>query len=101
MPAIVIGELWTGFLLGDHQQRNGNELRTFLAHPVVEILQIDAEVAQIYGEIVVDLRQRGEPLPTNDIWIAALAARSGAAVLTFDSHFEKIRRIGSMVLSRP
>jgi predicted nucleic acid-binding protein len=101
LPAVVLGELWTGFLGGKHRDRNAKELATFLDHPVVELLVVDAEVSRIYAEIVVDLRQRGTPLPTNDLWIAAVAARFGAPVLTFDRHFEQIARVGTVVLDRP
>lgn len=59
---------------------------------------MDEEVSRHCAEIVCDLRRAGTPLPTNDIWIAATAARSGALVLTFDRHFEKIARVGSLVL---
>ncbi len=98
VSSVVLGELWAGFLLGGHADRNARELAEFLEHPVVEVLVSDEEVARIYGEIVVDLRSKGKPLPTNDIWIAATAARSGATVLTFDAHFREIVRIGTLVL---
>lgn len=61
---------------------------------------VDYEVTRHYAEIVADLRAAGTPLPTNDIWIAATAARSGALVLTYDRHFEAMARVGSVVLSR-
>ena len=99
MPSVTLGELWAGFLLGHRVESNATQLREFLAHPVVEIVKVDDDVARIYGEIVVDLRTRGEPLPTNDIWIAAIAARAGATVLTFDAHFRAIARVGAVVLS--
>ena len=98
VPAVTIGELRTGFLLGSHRTRNEDELREFLQNPVVEVLPIDTETTHHYASIVVDLRRTGTPLPTNDVWIAASAAREGAAVLTFDRHFEKIQRVGSLVL---
>ena len=98
VPAIVLGELWAGFLLGTRTERNVAELQTFLRHPVVEPISVDDEVARIYGEIVVDLRGSGTPIPTNDVWVAACAARTGAAVLTFDAHFRNIARIDSMVI---
>ena len=98
VPVITLGELRTGFLLGDRRDRNEEELQAFLANPVVVALEADEEVSRHYAEIVRDLRRAGTPLPTNDIWIAATAARVGAAVLTFDSHFEKITRVGSLVL---
>ena len=99
VPGTVIGELWAGFLLGARFVRNAAELDEFLDHPVVEVLTVDAHVAQIYGEIIVELRRHGRPLPTNDIWIAAAAARAGGAVLTFDEHFREIGRIGAIVLT--
>jgi len=98
VPVITLGELRTGFLLGDRRDLNEAELGAFLANPVVDALEADEEVSRHYAEIVVDLRRAGTPLPTNDIWIAATAARTGALVLTFDSHFEKIARVGSLVL---
>jgi len=97
VPTVTMGELRTGFLLGRRRERNESELAEFLTNPVVEVLAVDAEASRHYSEIVADLRQAGTPLPTNDIWIAATAARHGAAVLTCDRHFERITRVGTMV----
>ena len=101
LPAIVVGELWTGFVLGRRREENSLELEEFMAHPVVEELSVDSHVARIYAEIVVDLRSPGTMVPTNDVWIAALAARAGATVLTYDDHFDSISRVGSLVLPTP
>ena len=98
VPGVVVGELCAGFLLGTRAEENFDALSKFLDHPVVDVLPITEEVARIYAEIFVDLRRRGRPLPTNDIWIAAAAARAGASVLTFDEHFQEIARVGSLVL---
>jgi tRNA(fMet)-specific endonuclease VapC len=97
-PAIALGELRTGFLLGGRFDRNEAELARFLANPVVRVLDVDDEAARIYAEIVVTLRSAGTPLPTNDIWIAAIAAREGAQVLSYDDHFSKIARISARIL---
>jgi predicted nucleic acid-binding protein len=101
VPSIVLGELWTGFLLGDRFDQNQAELRQFLANPAVDELLVDGEVAHIYGEIVASLRRAGTPLPTNDIWIAATAVRAGAVVLTYDPHYQAIQRVGSEILASP
>lgn len=101
VPAVALGELRTGFLSGNQRVRNEAELDRFLANPVVEVLVVDGEVSRHYAEIVSDLRRAGTPLPTNDIWIAATSARAGALVLTYDRHFEKISRVGALVLSDP
>lgn len=98
VPAITLGELRTGFLLGGRRRENEEELVEFLNHPVVELVPVDMEVTRHFADMVVDLRRAGTPLPTNDIWIAASSARAGALVLTFDHHFESIGRVGSVVL---
>ena len=64
----------------------------------VQVLPVDAETSRHYAEIVAELRAAGTPVPTNDILIAATAARSGATVLTCDYHFGQIGRIGSIVI---
>jgi len=99
VPSVVLGELWTGFLQGARTRENESALREFLANPAVEEVIVDRQVARIYAEIVLSLRQAGTPLPVNDIWIAACAAAAGANVLTYDEHFRHIHRIGSVVLT--
>jgi tRNA(fMet)-specific endonuclease VapC len=99
VPSIVLGELRTGFFLGSQTAKNEDELRQFLRHPLVEILDVDDDASRIYAEIMVALRKAGTPLPTNDIWVAAVAARVGAVVLTYDEHFRLIHRAGSTILT--
>ena len=99
VPAIVLGELRFGFRGGRQRARNESELRQFLDHRLVEVLPVDEAVASAYAEILAQLRDAGRPLPTNDLWIAATAARAGAPVLTYDAHFASISRVGSLVLS--
>jgi tRNA(fMet)-specific endonuclease VapC len=98
VPTIALGELRTGFLLGGKRRRNEKELDAFLESPVVEVLPVDPETSRHYSEIVAELRKAGTPVPTNDIWIAAIAARNGTTVLTCDDHFERIGRVGSIVI---
>jgi tRNA(fMet)-specific endonuclease VapC len=99
VPVIVLGELRAGFMLGDQATRNESDLQAFLAQPVVAVLDVDDEASSIFAELTVDLRRAGTPLPTNDVWIAALAVREGATVLTYDSHFDRIRRAAARILS--
>jgi tRNA(fMet)-specific endonuclease VapC len=98
VPTIVLGELEAGFRLGGRAAHNLDELERFLAYPVVHELAVDREVAREYGEIVTTLRRKGIPIPTNDVWIAACAARSGATLLTYDAHFGAVYRIGVLLL---
>ena len=101
VPAVVIGELLRGFLQSSQtvvRERNESELADFLSDPAVNEIRIDHSVARIYAEIWVALRARGTPLPANDIWVAACAARTGSTVLTFDDHFRAIERVAALVL---
>lgn len=98
VPSIALGELHSGFLAGRHAERNEEELERFLQHPVVEEIAVDHDVARIYAEIVRSLKRKGTPLPTNDIWIAASAARTGATLLVYDAHFAAVERIAVLVL---
>jgi predicted nucleic acid-binding protein len=100
VPAVVLGELRTGFILGGRRERHEAQLRDFLAHPAVDVVAVDDEVSRHYAEIVCDLRAAGSPLPTNDVWIAATASRAGALLLTYDAHFAGVARVGSLVLRR-
>jgi len=98
VSTIALGELRTGFALGGRRERNEAELDDFLENPAVEVLQVDSETSHHYAEIVAELRKAGTPLPTNDIWIAAVASRNGTTVLTCDDRFERIARVGSVVI---
>jgi len=59
-----------------------------LTVPVVHLLDVDNMTTYHYAEIVADLRRAGTPVPTNDIWIAAVAIREAAMVITYDAHFK-------------
>ena len=101
IPSIVLGELRTGYRLGQRLRENQIWLADLLRHSLVQELVVDGEVAEIYSEIMVDLRRQGKPIPTNDVWIAATAARHGATVLTSDGPFLQIARIGCRTFEIP
>jgi tRNA(fMet)-specific endonuclease VapC len=98
IPVVVLGELRAGFRLGARREQNEKELLKFLANPVVRVLEVDDEAASLYADLVAELRRAGTPIPTNDIWIAALAVREAATVVTYDGHFQEIRRAGVRIL---
>jgi tRNA(fMet)-specific endonuclease VapC len=98
VPIVVLGELRYGFRMGARPEANERLLMSFLAHPVVQVLELDERTADIYAEICTDLRRAGAPIPANDLWIASVAAREGATVLTFDAHFRRIARVATRLL---
>lgn len=98
MPVTVLGELRYGFLRSKQKEKNERELAKFLDHPVVEVLEIDDRAATICAEIMQQLRRAGAPIPSNDVWIAAAAAREGLPVVTYDADFSHIQRISAHIL---
>jgi tRNA(fMet)-specific endonuclease VapC len=98
VPVVVLGELRAGFAAGSRPDSNERELRSFLAHPAVDVLEVDEATSVIYAEIVHQLRRAGNPMPANDIWIAAIAAREALPVLTYDAHFQNITRVSVRLL---
>ena len=98
VPVIVLGELFAGFEQGSNRSRNLAQLDEFLSAPVVEVLPVDRDVAETFGEIIADLRRQGRPIPVNDIWIAATCARAGATLITWDAHFRSVSRVSSLIL---
>jgi tRNA(fMet)-specific endonuclease VapC len=87
LSSIVLGELFAGFSLGKREKENRETLLRFLDLPAVEVVNIDAAIADRYGILVKILRKQGTPIPTNDIWIAAATLETGSRLVTYDSHF--------------
>lgn len=99
LSPIVLGELRSGFGLGKRRARNEADLAAFLASPRVHSVDIDDRAAQIYADMAGALRTAGTPIPTNDVWIAAVAEREAVGIVTYDAHFHRIRGVRSCVLS--
>lgn len=87
LPLIVLAELLAGFAAGARPQKNREELARFMASPRVQLMKPDQKTAQHYADVFVALRKLGTPIPTNDLWIAALARQHRLPLLSFDAHF--------------
>ena len=88
--SISIGELLSGFKGGNWEEKNRRELEEFLDAPRVQIYLIDENTAEFYAEILNGLREKGTPIPTNDIWIASVAFQHGLSLFSRDRHFKNI-----------
>ena len=90
---VILGELLAGFRCGSREDRNRQELDKFLESPRVEILPIDEETAEFYAQVFRELKLKGRPIPSNDLWLAATALQHGLALATYDDHFSHISGI--------
>lgn len=87
---VVVGELLAGFRLGTRSKENLAALQDFLDTEVSETWGVCSDVADRYADIFAQLRRKGTPIPTNDIWIAATALEAGARLVTYDGHFADV-----------
>ena len=90
ISSVSIGELLFGFKMGSREQKMREELEIFLDAPRVRIHYIDETTAEFYADILILLRKKGKPNPTNDIWIAAVAFQHGLKLFSKDRHFDNI-----------
>ena len=93
LPFIVLAELRAGFRLGNRRDKNEAILARFLQSPRVAVLFADEGTTHFYAELFAELRQAGTPIPTNDLWIAALVVQHDLTLLTRDKHFDRLPRI--------
>jgi tRNA(fMet)-specific endonuclease VapC len=87
---ISIGELLSGFKGGKREKENRKELAEFLDAPRVRVFDLDEDTGEYYATILDSLRRKGTPIPTNDLWIAAVALQYGLPLFSKDRHFERV-----------
>lgn len=89
LPVIVLGE----YLFGIRESRHRARYRAWLESnlPVFLVLPIRFETSGHYAAVRSELKASGKPIPSNDIWIAALARQHGYALVSRDQHFRAVR----------
>jgi len=90
---VVLGELLGGFKGGSMETKNRKELDQFLDSPRTHVIEIDEETAEFYAKIYWEMKKKGKPIPSNDMWVAASAMRHGLSLFTYDEHFKNIEGI--------
>jgi tRNA(fMet)-specific endonuclease VapC len=93
LPFIVLGELRAGFAAGTRGPHNEAMLRRFLMKPSVGVLYADEQTTHHYGAVYRQLRKQGTPIPTNDMWIAALVLQHSLVLCARDAHFDVLPQL--------
>jgi len=93
LPFIVLGELRAGFAVGNQGPRNEAVLRRFLLKSAVSVLYADEQTTHHYAAIYRQLRKQGTPIPTNDMWIAALVLQHSLVLFARDTHFDVLPQL--------
>ena len=89
VPVIVLGEYRLGIAQSRHKDAYEDWLRQWLA--AVAVLDVDEETTRFYASIALELKRAGKPIPTNDLWIAALCRQHALPLLSRDRHFDFVR----------
>lgn len=88
MPLVALGELWKGALKSADPPKHKAKITALLR--IVAVLNPDSATAEHYARASVALEARGQPVPENDLWIAAVALELDMPLATLDAHFERI-----------
>jgi tRNA(fMet)-specific endonuclease VapC len=88
IPVVVLGE----YRFGIAQSRKRYEYELWLQEtlPTCRVMEINLETTIWYADIRAELKRVGKPIPTNDVWIAALCRQHNLPLLSQDRHFDQI-----------
>ena len=91
LPVVVIGEYRYGIAQSRHRAR----YRRWLDGLIIDcrVLDVGEQTTHHYAAINVELRHAGKPIPTNDLWIAALCRQYNLPLLSRDRHFDAVSGI--------
>jgi tRNA(fMet)-specific endonuclease VapC len=93
VPFIVIAELRAGFSVGTKGRANERMLHRFLAQPGVAIAHTTDATTRCYASLYRQLRTQGTPIPTHDLWIAAIVLEHDLALFSRDAHFHALPQL--------
>jgi predicted nucleic acid-binding protein len=88
VPVIVLSEFRLGIAQSRHRATYESWLRDWTA--AVEVLDIGEETTHRYAAIGLELKTKGQPIPVNDLWIAALCRQHALPLLSRDRHFDHV-----------
>lgn len=98
MPLIVLAEQRAGFAHGINREKNERVLTRFLNNEGVFILTPDDQTTFFYADLYSYLRKKGKPIPTNDLWIAALVLQHGLVLFDRDTDFDHLPQLARIQL---
>jgi tRNA(fMet)-specific endonuclease VapC len=85
LPLTVVGELLFGAGNSARALVNLARYQQFIAQ--CQVFHMTSQTAIYYAETRLALKQKGRPIPENDIWIAAQCLERNWILMTQDKHF--------------
>jgi tRNA(fMet)-specific endonuclease VapC len=94
VPVIVLGEYRYGIAQSRYRKQYERWLDEFLQ--TVRILNVDERTTVAYSTVRSELKKAGNPIPSNDVWIAALCRQHSQPLLSRDRHFDVVPGIARL-----
>lgn len=88
LPVPVVGELRFGALNSQRGAENLSRVEQLVAR--CKVLDATLTTADVYARIRLQLKQKGKPIPENDVWIAAICVEHIMPLATADDHFTEV-----------
>lgn len=84
----MLGEYRLGIAQSRYRKEYEEWLREWVA--AVTVLDVDRETTYQYTKIGLELKKTCKPIPSNDLWIAALCGQHSMPLLSRDRHFDVV-----------
>jgi tRNA(fMet)-specific endonuclease VapC len=91
IPVIALGEYRYGISQSRHRKYYEQWLNEYL--PKFRLLTVDDQTTIAYSTVRTELKKAETPIPSNDVWIAALCRQHSLPVLSRDRHFDVVTGI--------
>ncbi|MGD0228440.1 MAG: type II toxin-antitoxin system VapC family toxin [Terriglobia bacterium] len=88
IPVIVLGEYRYGIAHSRDRKHYEEWLTEYLSR--FRILDVDEATTISYRDVRTELKRAGTPIPSNDVWIAALCRQHRLPLLSRDRHFDAV-----------
>ena len=93
MPSIALGELFYGAFNAGKKWREEILSQVSSFSSMMTIAYPDEDTAKTYAQARIELKEKGTPIPDNDIWIAAIALQKGLPLYANDNHFKHLETL--------
>ncbi len=91
IPVIVLGEYRYG--ISQSRDRKHYELWLTESLPKFRIMDVDEGTTLFYADVRAGLKRAGTPIPSNDVWVAALCRQHSLPIVSRDRHFDVVSGI--------
>jgi len=91
LPLVVLGEYRYGISHSPDRKHYEEWLAEYL--PTFRSLSVDEQTTIPYAAVRLELKKAGTPIPSNDVWIAALCRQHSLPLVSRDRHFDFVAGI--------